>query len=379
MSLTDKLSKTVGLIGAPQSFIDHIAPICAILNIPLVTNTFESKYYQKYYPNLEVELQQTSLEDLLENYDNLIYPYRWEIPFDTLLRQAQKEYPGKAIFNKRPKLIYTFHGVSDKGYLSSWISPDDNFKEMDLILLNGNRMKDILKDKGVLQIAKNTLIIGNIRYHYYLQNKLFYDQITKQEVLQKVDPKKKTIFYAPSWNDVENSGSFDTAFEYLFKNLTEDYNLVVKLHPHMRLRHNNHDPEAFQEKIKPYLDHPRVTLIQNYPIVYPLLAQADIYIGDCSSVGYDFLTFNKPMFFLNHRELIPYPIRQKTNYLHRCGTVIEKSDFPQIYSIIEKALIEDSEKFSAIRQEMYKYGFDPQLTLDDFKLLLTEELTNIDH
>ena len=69
-----------------------------------------------------------------------------------------------------------------------------------------------------------------------------------------------------------------------------------------------------------------------FPYIYPLLEFCDIYLGDCSSVGYDFLHLNRPMYFLN-------PHNRDSNhnscFLHQYGVVIPKRDWAKVFHYFE--------------------------------------------
>ncbi len=58
-------------------------------------------------------------------------------------------------------------------------------------------------------------------------------------------------------------------------------------------------PSLFINALAEGIKHKNVVLIEDFPLVYPLLAATDIYLGDVSSIGYDFLMFNRPMFLSN--------------------------------------------------------------------------------
>ena len=105
--------------------------------------------------------------------------------------------------------------------------------------------------------------------------------------------------------------------------------------------------------------------LKDFPLVYPLLAHTDIYLGDMSSIGYDFLPFNKPMFFLNKQKRDPKTDRGL--YLFRCGVDIKPDAYPLIYKFIETRLEDDQENFSAIRKEVYDYTFGEERTFADIK------------
>ena len=116
--------------------------------------------------------------------------------------------------------------------------------------------------------------------------------------------------------------------------------------------------EKNRRMIEKYEMNDRVSFILDFPPIFPLLAISDIYIGDFSSIGYDFLGFNKPMFFLNQPKRDP-----KTDpglYLYQCGIEIRPDEYPTIYDIIKKSLPQDSFLFGKIRKEIDEYTFGPR-------------------
>ena len=90
-----------------------------------------------------------------------------------------------------------------------------------------------------------------------------------------------------------------------------------------------------------------------------------------SSIGYDFLPFNKPMFFLNKQRRDPRTDRGL--YLFRCGIDIKPDAYPLIYKFIEANLQEDQERFGAIRKEVYDYTFGEEKNFSDIKSEITEK------
>ncbi len=83
-----------------------------------------------------------------------------------------------------------------------------------------------------------------------------------------------------------------------------------------------------------------------------------------SSVGYDFLTFNKPMFFLNKKRL---EIQKDRALLYVCGTQVMPEQYSDIYAIIADALSDDQEKFSKIRSDVYQYTFGAEKSFASIK------------
>ena len=109
----------------------------------------------------------------------------------------------------------------------------------------------------------------------------------------------------------------------------------------------------------------RICFIVDFPPIYPLLKAADLYIGDFSSIGYDFLSFNKPMFFLNQtrRDVKKDP----GLFLYQCGIEITPDFYEKIYEIIQKELSQDQALFSDIRKKIDEYTFTPLITKETLK------------
>src|SRR5690606_10270933 len=141
--------------------------------------------------------------------------------------------------------------------------------------------------------------------------------------------------------------------------LPNDYNLIVKLHPRLELD----DVVQFYSILGKYEQQPNILFLKDYPLVFPLLAHSDIYLGDMSSVGYDFLTFDKPLFFINKQNRAPETDRGL--YLFRCGSVINPDQLGKLYQIIEKNLQHDKVSFSAQRQQVWDYTFGMERSFQD--------------
>src|SRR5262249_26302706 len=143
--------------------------------------------------------------------------------------------------------------------------------------------------------------------------------------------------------------------------LPAEQNLLVKLHPRLELD----DPGLYYFLVGKYEKKPNVLFLKDFPLVYPLLAKATAYIGDMSSVGYDFLPFNRPMFFLNQQKRDSKSDRALA--LFQCGIEIQPEEYPKIHSIIAKALPHDQEQFSEVRQKMNEYTFGRERSFADIK------------
>ncbi len=329
----DKQRITGLLFLAEWHLLDHLGVVCDLLGVPLrATDSSVKPYADKFYPTLELiiehDLKALTEGALFKNYDLLIY---------TNFFALSKAYRvGKDKF----RTLYCPHGNSDKGHREVFM---ERFADEDTCLIYGQQMIDFLDQKGVT--LSNMFVTGNYRYQYYLDRKEFYDTLFAKEVLSQFAKKQTTILYAPTWQDVEDNSSFFEGIKSVIGTLPDHYNLFVKLHPHLReqaLAMTCH----YEER---YSAWDNVVFVTDWTPIYPLLNAVDIYLGDLSSIGYDFLCFNRPMFFFNPHKM-HYP-------LYNCGVDIHPEHYHTVYQQIEDNLASDEQVFSQKRQDLYRHTF----------------------
>lgn len=347
--------QAAGLIyGSFAHYLDHLAPLCASLDIPLiVTDEILANLATKYYPTLK-----------LIHWDALIVTEKLVINFDIIFCCTPRDLFDEIFFfaqqmlQKKIHTIWCPHGNSDKGASIFYM---EALKKEQAALVYGKQLIDFLHKKGSWESLKGHEIVGNYRYEFFKENQTFYETLLRAEIHRKLPTSKKTLLYAPTWQDYENSCSFFDAIKPLIETLPEEHNLIVKIHPNLRIQ------EDFKvtELIERYEDHPRVLFLNQFPPIYPLLSSVDVYIGDMSSIGYDFLTFNKPLFFLNQNPRAAQEEREL--YLFRCGITIPKEDYPRIHEIISHFFQFELRDFSTLRKEVYQYAFGHRRPLSELK------------
>jgi len=227
----------------------------------------------------------------------------------------------------------------------------------DAVLLYGSHMIDLLKKLNIYKHLKKNKVIGNFRLSFYKKHRKFYDNLIDKLVFSKLNPKKKTILYAPTWKDNENSTSFFKIFKNLITSCSSNYNLIIKLHPNLEKKNAAEFYQIYENDLPS-----NVLLIEDLPLIYPLLNKCDIYLGDFSSVGYDFLFFQKPMFFLD-----PFQrdeTKEPSLSLYKCGTQIKKEDWKNIFSFIENNL---TSNFQKIQKKTYEYTFGKENSISEIK------------
>lgn len=337
--------RSAGLLYGPEAHhLDHLAIICHLMHIPLIVTDEEiAEQASKYYPSVKTILVNTMKigNHIVDHYEVIFYAMP-RILFEEIFFFAQQ------LRRKRVHTIWCPHGNSDKGHASFFM---EALEQEEVALVYGPKMIDFFIRKGVFHQLKAHLAIGNLRYSYYRKHKPFYDDLIEREITRRLPEALKTLLYAPTWQDSENSSSFFDAAPHLIEQLPDNCNLIIKLHPNLR-----HQSSGEVERLLlKYEGISQLLFLTDFPPVYPLLNLVDVYIGDMSSIGYDFLIFNKPMFFLNQNGRDPES--DPGLYLYRCGVEVKREEYPQFYSIMEKHLTSDTRQFTPIRKEVYNYTF----------------------
>jgi len=316
--------------------LDHLAPFCALRNWPLILCEPQLAALAKaYYPGVNI-VQADWRELALPGRVVSCHPR----PF------LESCFPGRL-----NKTAWLPHGNSDKGWKSEVF---ELLRHEEKIFVYGPKMIDAIREKNghlaLFQIEQTQ----NFRRRYFMSHRHFY-----RELVQKKFPKRarqRALLYAPTWNDLEENCSFWKAFDKLIANLPPHYLLFIKLHPNTESAF----PAEIERLIGCYHKQPNILWIQNFPPIYPLLEISDGYIGDMSSIGYDFLAQNRPMYFFNSQDRDAQ--KDPGLYLYRCGIEIKPHEYENLFSIDEETRREDQKRFGSDRLQLYEYTFAEALS-----------------
>jgi len=284
-------------------YIDHLAPFCALMQWPLIV--FENSIAEQcaqFYPMTEVIQTDFSFQQLPEcivSCDNR--------PLLTLALGPFSKWKGR--------FIWLPHGQSDKGWKSSYF---EALGKEDLLLIYGERMRGTLRSKN---ITLPQVSVGNFRWQFYQTNRSFYNYL-----MNKTFGKGRFILYAPTWDDCEQNSSFWKAYEQLIATVPGKLHLCIKVHPNMQKK-SFAKLEQCRGKLK---DRQNISFIDDFPPIYPLLERTDVYIGDMSSIGYDFLRFDRPLFFLTDQK--KDPTKSESAWLMQYGEQILYEEIPKLFS-----------------------------------------------
>ncbi|MGR3912034.1 MAG: CDP-glycerol glycerophosphotransferase family protein [Candidatus Rhabdochlamydia sp.] len=336
------------LDGNYPHYLDHLAPLCSLMNWPLViTDPSIFSLALELYPDLEASY-----------IDPLLAPFEITAKFETVLTTLPRGFFDQLFFmaeklqQKRVKTVWLPHGNSDKGHLKGSL---EELAYEECTLVYGQKMISLLEQKNALASIPHVIPIGNFRSIYAEKHKTFYEHSLTSKGIPN-----SFVLYAPTWKDAESSSSFHYAFKELIKHL-KDAPLVVKLHPHLE-----EEISVICQKLK---SPPSVIWVEDFPPIYPLLARATHLIGDFSSVGYDFLTFNRPMFFFNPLNRSQEDLGRT---LHHYGETLSLDTLEELPLKLSQPYYQ--EELSSLRRTLYEHTFGPLTDWDHYAHQLLEKL-----
>jgi len=322
-------------------YLDHLAPFCALLEWPLIIcEPHIQELARRFYPDLTIIDRDISGLG------------RWiEQHFSYFVSCVTRPFLTVAFGTIAITHIWLPHGNSDKGHTISYFN---GLQQEEIVLIYGQQMADRLALIKGLSPKLRTIRIGNFRNLYYKTRPL-----SARYFNVKFKTSQYTICYAPTWEDAEKNSSFWYVFPSLLSLLPKDINLLVKLHPNTLI----HDAPRV-ERLLGQIHETNVQFLFDFPPVFPMLAKCDAYLGDASSIGYDFLFFNRPLFFC-----FPPRIGNKGELL-QCGLEVNMNDFStqdwkadqqhlQGRRLAMRNYVFDSLSSEELRKNIYEISSDP--------------------
>ena len=312
------MRKTAGLLyGRDDGHLDHLAPLCSLLQIPLYfTSKTLYSFAQKQYFGLESILAAPNAVAglITENYDSLLSTLPRQLIDPIFLFE-------EITYQKRLHSYWLPHGASDKENMLA-------LTDEDTLLIYGEKMKGMLPTEA----KEKTQSIGNFRLKYFQTHRSFYKELLQTHFKNTL--KGQNILYAPSWE----SNHIEKWVHALIIKKPEGANLFIKLHP------NSYKQGGLSAIAHRYEGLSGVYFIENFFPIYPLLSIMDSLYTDISSIGYDFLYFDAPLYFTE----------EHTSPLNACGSFVDKNS---------PYTNQPSDDFKEKRGELYAKTFVKAATL----------------
>ena len=255
--------------------LDHLATASYYFDCPLYLDSKDLLILAKrYYPMCDIQEMPKNISTLAKEYDTFILS----------TKHAGKELSltFQMMGHSEKRFCYLPHGHSDKGLVNPNMLSIIN---QDIVLLYGTKQINRVSEVNAF------IVIGNLRYALYQKYKVHFDSLIQ---LEKYFPKKQTTaLYAPTWDDTEHGTSFLNFTKELLHELPSTTNLIVKPHPFLERDH-----PATYYYLEGLIDKKQnAHMLIECPLIYPLLAKIDLYIGDYSALNYDQLYFPIPAYF----------------------------------------------------------------------------------
>jgi len=328
----------VGLLfDSSPHYLDHLGPLCALMDWPLIIcDPSIQESAKRFYPNLR--LLEAPGPFGLGKWISKRFSHGISCSPRPLLQAALGTFSFKT--------LWLPHGNSDKGQISPYFKA---LQQENTLLVYGQKMIDFLKTDAILAKGPRILRIGSFRKLYH-QKKMasFYDTLGLDFSFK--NPNQPILLYTPTWEDEEESCSFWNAFEILSRTLPSSINLLVKPHPNTI---HAHAPRL--ERLIGQHSSGNLQFLLDFPLIYPLLSRCSALLGDRSSIGYDFLHFDKPLLFLDPNSY------SSGRDLLSCGLSVSPD---QVFQCDWHA---DAATLSQKRHSMRSFAFD-EISLKELRL-----------
>lgn len=342
--------------GDSTGILDHLAPLSALLEIPFISDSKELlSSAKKYYPQVKQVYipSDCALHSFLGNHFDLLFVssalYRHN------LQPLCEMFSGKKI-----EFCYCPHGNSDKSL--------KQFNLQNLCLIYGDQMEQRLRQIDLLKHLQVAIKTGNYRLAFYQKHQKFYDTLIEEDIFNHFEKKQKTLLFTPTWEDFAKSSSLREVGLPLLENLPSHLNLIIKPHPW----HERNESGFLSLLEEMCFKKGNALVVREYPLVMPLLKRVDVYLGDFSSIGYDYLYFNRPMFFFDPKNRTDKE-DSSSSLLHTCGERIPHSEYKNIYQVLEKAKhLGKKEK----RLKLYPFAFEEKIDVSSLQETIFSQIAN---
>ena len=226
-------------------------------------------------------------------------------------KQERQELEGVLIFcsnsislkpYKKATTIFLEHGTGDKKYGGAKLGKRDPFQyaadklmHYDYIFTSGKKNLERIKNMGIEIPERKLIKIGGTRFDEFLLGK--YNREQELDRLKIKDRSRKNVLYAPTWKF--GNGTLSKYIHTFIKEITQDYNLIVRTHYHDYKEIAKLKVWAKMKGYKHvYFSNPLDQIRNNS---FHDFVASDLMISDISAVIYEYIIMDKPMILIQHK------------------------------------------------------------------------------
>ncbi|NQT64876.1 MAG: CDP-glycerol glycerophosphotransferase family protein [FCB group bacterium] len=221
------------------------------------------------------------------------------------------------------KLIFHEHGASDKRIGSNVTAKTkEKLQNFDYILLMGSKNRIKLEQLELDFSEGKYFEMGNLRFDDYPNLK----RNEEMDRLKISDQNRKNVLYAPTWRF--GSGTLKKYFKPFAKQITRNYNLIVRPHFH----ESKYIPAlcfwAKMHKIRNIYFSDAKDII--HADTYSLFKLSDILLSDTSAVLYEYLITGNPIIVVDDNYQKRVKIELKYDIMQKAEIFTEKMDICEL-------------------------------------------------
>lgn len=205
--------------------------------------------------------------------------------------------------NPKTKIVYIQHSQPGKYELEV----KKYFKNMDIHFTLGPLSRQFT-DNNIKKYDLSGVQVVDVGYPK--TDDLINNKFEREDILRKLelDLNKKTIIYAPSWEEGLSLRKYGLRILDEFLKMTE-FNIIIKLHPVSFTQPFHPDFKFYTgginwlKELDKYSNLQNVVIIKNCDYeISPLLAVSDIMISDVSTVALEYILLDRPIIYFRSKE-----------------------------------------------------------------------------
>jgi len=247
-------------------------------------------------------------------------------------------------FNKKTKKIFLLHGVGPK---ATYIK-DNYIKRFDYIFCPGQTIYNLQKEI----VDDNVIVKSGLP----VTDRILSNDAKPKESYSFLDSNKPMILYAPSWSSNPELITLNVEFLLNLKK-QEICNVLVKPHP-LLLNPDRCGGFSWLNAFNEIEDVNIKFVVDSTEAIYTHLSNADIMIGDISSVLYEYMILDRPVIVYAKDNLFSSYEAEK-EYALLLESVYRLHESNDLVNVLEKALKSDSlsdKRKNMLGQTFYQFG-----------------------